>query len=157
MAKLRQNASIRALALEFLILTASRTVEALGARFEEFDLQHEFWTVPAPRMKGYEQHRVPLCTRAVEIVEEMAQFRLNDFVFPGMKPDRPLSDMALLTLLRELRPGITTMASEALSRTGRTKKQISQTSCLRRHWHTSRQTRSAWRMREATYCNNAGA
>ena len=108
MDKLRQNASIRALALEFLILTASRTVEALGARFEEFDLQHELWTVPASRMKGYEQHRVPLCTRAVEIVKEMAHLRLNDFVFPGMRPDRPLSNMALLTLLRELRPGITT-------------------------------------------------
>ena len=60
MAKLRQNASIRARTLEFLILTASRTVETLGARFEEFDLQGELWTVPASRMKGHQQHRVPL-------------------------------------------------------------------------------------------------
>ena len=108
MARLRQNASIRARALEFLILTASRTVEALGARFEEFDLQRELWTVPASRMKGHQQHRVPLCMRAAEIVKEMAELRLNDFVFPGMKAGRPLSDMALLTLLRELHPGITT-------------------------------------------------
>ncbi len=108
MARLRQNASIRARALEFLILTASRTGEALGARFEEFDLRREVWTVPASRMKGDEQHRVPLCIRAVEIVKEMAEIRLNDFVFPGMKLGRSLSDMALLMLLRQIRPGITT-------------------------------------------------
>ena len=108
MASLRQKASIRARALEFLILTASRTGETLGARFEEFDLPRKLWTVPASRMKGAEQHRVPLCVRAVEIVREMAEVRLNEFVFPGMKLGSPLSDMALLVLLRQIRPGITT-------------------------------------------------
>ena len=59
-------------------------------------------------MKSDEQHRVPLCARAVEIVKEMADIRLNQFVFPGIKLGRPLSDMALLMLLRQFRPGITT-------------------------------------------------
>jgi hypothetical protein len=82
--------------------------EARGARFDEIDLEARLWTLPAARMKGGKLHRVPLSPRAVAIVKEMAAIRLNDFVFPSIKRDKPLSDTALLLLLRDLHPGITT-------------------------------------------------
>ena len=107
MSELRQRGGIGARALEFTILTAARTGEALGARFYEFDLDRKLWTVPASRMKGGREHRVPLSSKAIDVVKEMALIRLNDFVFPGMKQGRSLSDMALLMLLRDLRPSLT--------------------------------------------------
>jgi integrase len=108
MAKLRDTTSISARALEFTILTAARTGEALGATFDEFDLKGRVWTVPAPRMKGGIEHRVPLSPRAVAIVREMAEAKHSAHLFPGIKSGRPLTDMALLMLLRDLRPGVTT-------------------------------------------------
>lgn len=107
MGDLRARAGIATRALEFVILTACRTKEGLGARFEEIDLRARLWTVPVERMKGGKEHRVPLSARAIAIVKERGEIRINDFVFPGMKPGRQLSDMALLMLLRSLRPGIT--------------------------------------------------
>ena len=102
MAKVRGRESIEAFALEFMILTASRIGEALGARWEEIDLEAKLWTVPAERMKGGEQHKVPLSSRAVVIVREMAKTRLNEFVFPGMKQGRPLSDSGIRKLVSQL-------------------------------------------------------
>ena len=102
MAELREETSISARALEFLILTASRTGETLGARFDEIDFAARMWTIPAERMKAARDHRVPLVPRAVDIVKEMAAVRQNEFVFPGMKPGRSLSQTALLMLLRRL-------------------------------------------------------
>ena len=94
--------------------------------------------------------------RAAEIVKEMAELRLNDFVFPGMKPVRPLSDMALLTLLRELRPGITTHGFRSTFKDWANEKTNFPDFLSRRHWRTFRQTRSAERMHEATCYNSAG-
>ena len=108
MGSLRARSGITPRALEFVILTASRTGEALGARFDEIDVEGALWTVPAERMKSAREHRVTLSPRAIAIVQEMEAIRLNEYVFPGMKQGRSLSDMALLMLLRELRPGITT-------------------------------------------------
>ena len=65
---LRQREALAALALEFLILTAARTSEVLGAHWKEIDLNLNIWTVPAQRMKGGREHRVPLSRRAVEIL-----------------------------------------------------------------------------------------
>jgi integrase len=65
MQELRAKDGISARALELTILTASRTNEVLGARFDEFDLDARLWTVPAERMKGGREHRVPLSPRAV--------------------------------------------------------------------------------------------
>ncbi len=59
-------------------------------------------------MKAGKEHRVPLSPRAIAIIKEMADIRMNEFVFPGMKQGRSLSDMALLMLLRDLRPGVVT-------------------------------------------------
>jgi integrase len=108
MAELREHTSIAARALEFTILTVARTGESLGARWPEIDLAQRMWVVPPERMKMARAHRVPLSPRAVEILEEMVEVRRNEFVFAGQKLGRPLSNMALLMLLRGLRPGVTT-------------------------------------------------
>jgi integrase len=83
MAALRSQEGIGARAFEFLILTAARTGEVIGARWEEFDLGQKVWTVPAERMKGGKEHRVPLSGPALAIIEEMQRARESDFVFPG--------------------------------------------------------------------------
>jgi integrase len=106
-AELRSHTSISARALEFAILTAARSGEVLGARWDEIDLKRRIWVVPGERMKGGKEHRVPLAPRAVEILNEVAEIQINEFVFFGTKQGRSLSYMALLMLLRDLRPGIT--------------------------------------------------
>lgn len=98
--KLIERPGSSALALRFLILTAVRTSEVLGARWKEIDMDAAVWTIPAERMKGDREHRVPLSPAALDVLREAAKFKLNDFVFPGQKPGRPLSNMALLMLLR---------------------------------------------------------
>ena len=65
----------------------------------EIDFGARLWTIPEDRMKAGKPHRVPLSDAAVEILEKMRGVQQGDFVFPGMKPGRPLSNMALLTLL----------------------------------------------------------
>lgn len=94
----RNGASVRA--LEFTILTAARTNESLGSRFDEIDRRTRLWTVPADRMKGNREHNVPLCDRALAIVDEMSALRISPYIFPGMKKNEPLSDMAMLELVR---------------------------------------------------------
>jgi integrase len=98
-AKLAEFAAPHALALEFLILTAARSNEVLGALWEEIDVDARVWTIPAGRMKAGVEHRVPLSARAVEIVEKQAAIRSNEFIFPGHRNGRPLS-AASLRLLR---------------------------------------------------------
>jgi integrase len=83
MAELSQSETIQSLALQYLILTAARSGEVLGARWAEIDLDAKVWTVPATRMKSGREHRVPLSARAVEILEKLAETRWNDLVFPG--------------------------------------------------------------------------
>jgi integrase len=107
MQELRARDGISARALEFTILTASRTGEAMGARWEEINLEQRMWMVAADRMKSGREHRVPLARRAIAIIKEMTSIRQNDFVFPGWKLGRPLSNMALLMLLRDMRSGLT--------------------------------------------------
>jgi integrase len=70
MEKLRLQEGNAARALEFCILTVSRTSEVLGARAAEIDLREKLWTVPEDRMKGAKEHRVPLCLRALELAEK---------------------------------------------------------------------------------------
>jgi integrase len=92
-----------ALALEFLILTAARSNEVIGARWDEMDLKAKVWTVPAVRMKAGREHRVPLSARAVAILEKAAESRAGVYVFPGpakgADKDRTLSPNALRALL----------------------------------------------------------
>ena len=99
---LHQNTSVSTLALEFLILTAARTGEVIGAKWDEVDLQTAIWTVPASRMKAKREHRVPLTARSVEILNSIKPFRNGDFVFPGRKKGVGLSNMALEAVLRRM-------------------------------------------------------
>jgi integrase len=103
---LHEHDGIAALALEFLILTAARTGEVIGARWSEIDLLDKTWTVPAARMKAHRKHRVPLSPRVLAILREMQELRSGDnpdaFVFPGRKPGLALSNMAFLMLLRRM-------------------------------------------------------
>jgi integrase len=107
MVALQGREGIAPRALEFAILTAARSGEVFGASWGEFDLEARVWTVPAARMKAGRVHRVPLSARAVEILREMQQKRLSDFVFPGTKPGRPLSVMALEMVLRRMKVDVT--------------------------------------------------
>jgi len=99
---LRGRKEDAALALQFVILTASRTNEALRATWDEIDFANKTWTVPADRMKAGREHRVPLSRSALAILQRMQAVRIGDFVFAGAKIGRPLSDMSLLMLLRRL-------------------------------------------------------
>jgi integrase len=102
---LRAQEGVAAQALEFLILTAARTGEVIGARWDEVDLSDRVWVVPAARMKARREHRVPLAAEAVSILEHLQQARESDFVFPGGKKAQPLSNMAMLALLRRMGRG----------------------------------------------------
>jgi integrase len=106
---LREQNGIAARALEFLVLTASRTNETLEATWDEIQWDPELWAIPAERMKGTRDHRVPLTPSAIQLVSEMADIKLNEFIFPGTKPGRPLSNMALLTLLKRMGYGHVTV------------------------------------------------
>lgn len=101
-ADLRGMQSTSARALEFLILTAARTNEVLGMKWIELDDDYQVWTVPASRMKAKKEHRVPLSTRAREIVLMMRKQSTGDYIFEGDKPGCPLSGMALLMMLRRM-------------------------------------------------------
>ena len=98
--RLHENGSVSALALEFLILNASRTSEVLLAQWSEIDFNQSVWTIPWLRMKAKKEHRVPLSGRSVDILKTMSAFGKEGFIFPGRKVNRPLSNMALEVLLR---------------------------------------------------------
>ena len=93
-----------AAALEFLILTAARTSEVIYARWTEVDLKNHVWIVPAERMKGGCEHRVPLSTAATTVLKRTKQLN-GEYVFPGRTPDSPLSNMALLMTLGRMNHG----------------------------------------------------
>ncbi len=98
--KLTEHTGFAALAFRLLILTACRTNEVLGARWDEIDMDAGVWTIPGERMKGGREHRVPLSPAALDVLREAEKVKLNGFVFPGQKRGKPLSNMALLMLLR---------------------------------------------------------
>jgi integrase len=104
---LREQEGIAARAFEFTILTAARTGETIGARWNELDLLDKTWTVPAARIKAGREHRVPLSSRALTILQEMQAHRHADdaFVFPGGKPGKPLWNATFLMLLRRMGRG----------------------------------------------------
>lgn len=103
MVRLRESGSVSALCLEFTILTAARSGEAMGACWSEFDLERGIWTVPKERMKAGREHRVPLTVRTREILAGLSEARRSELVFPGTKPARPLSNMALEMLMRRMK------------------------------------------------------
>jgi integrase len=102
-AKLRNRQSMVAMALELCILTAARSGEILGMRWTEVDLDNKLWTVPADRMKAGREHRVPLSAPAIAILKKLKEVRQGEFVFPGQKPGKPLSNMAMEMVLRPMK------------------------------------------------------
>lgn len=90
-------------AFEFMILTATRTGEVVGARWEEIDTQSKTWTIPAARIKASREHRIPLSQRCLELLERAkANADGGPFVFPGRSSKAPLSNMVFLMMLRRM-------------------------------------------------------
>jgi integrase len=109
MVELEKEDGVAALAFRFTILTAARTGEVIGAQWSEIDVNAAVWTVPAARMKGGKEHRVPLSDSALAVLEEAAKLRptggTDGPVFPGGKGGKGaagLSNMAMLVLLRRM-------------------------------------------------------
>lgn len=102
MRELSKLETVSARALELLILTATRTSEALNATWQEFDLDNKVWTIPPDRMKAGREHRIPLSDSVMRILRLMHAARVNDFVFPGMRANKPLSNMTLSKVLRSI-------------------------------------------------------
>jgi integrase len=104
--KLREFKGVSSLALEFMILTATRTGEVRGAKWQEIDLDNKVWTIPDDRMKTGKEHRVPLCLRAINILNGFKSNRdPQDFIFIGGKIGKGLSDGAMLVLLKKMNIG----------------------------------------------------
>ena len=83
--ELRQKSGPPSRALEFAILTATRSNETLGARWDEIDLDQKVWTIPPSRMKSGREHRVPMSDSAMAVIAQMATIRMSDFIFPGRR------------------------------------------------------------------------
>jgi integrase len=103
-AALREQEGVAARALEFTILTAARTGETTGGSRAEINPAAKVWTIPAARMKAGREHRVPLPPRALTIIDDMVATDAK-FVFPGGKLGKPLSNMAMTTVLRRMDRG----------------------------------------------------
>jgi integrase len=106
MSDLRDRQGTAAKALLFTILTVARSDETISMRGDEIDMAAKLWTVPPERMKGEREHRVPLSEPALAIIREMIPAGPESigrkYVFRGAKPGRPLSNMAMLELIRRM-------------------------------------------------------
>jgi len=103
MTALKKSTGTSSRALEFLILSATRTSEALGAKWSEIDLNKGVWTIPAERMKAEIEHRVPLSDAVLALLNDLPRIDGNEHVFPGMKRGRSLSNMACLKVLERMK------------------------------------------------------
>lgn len=101
MAELEGREGAAALALQFLILTASRTSEVLMATWKEVRLADALWLVPSDRMKAKREHRVPLSPAALTILQRArSEQKTSDFIFPSANPDKPMSNAAMTAVLK---------------------------------------------------------
>jgi integrase len=107
MGKLRGHEGVSVLCLEFVILTACRSGEALNATWDEIDMARGGFVIPGSRMKARKEHRVPLSASALAVLEKAKKKRHSDYVFPGVRSGKPMSDMSLTMLLRRLQKGST--------------------------------------------------
>lgn len=107
MAQFMQNLAtqegISRFALEFLILTAARTNEVIKATWDEVDFPAKTWIIPAERMKAGREHCVPLSEQAMRLVRHLRQVTPGEYIFPGMRVNTPLSNMAMLQLLKRMK------------------------------------------------------
>lgn len=93
-------------AIQLLMLTAVRSGEVRGARWDEFDMDKAIWTIPAQRMKGEKPHRVPLSRQALELIDALPRIS-DELLFPTPRRDVVMSDNALQYALKSMFPGIT--------------------------------------------------
>jgi integrase len=100
MAELARRAGMGARCLEFTILTAARSGEAIGARWSEIDLAARTWTIPAERMKAGRSHVVPLSDRVLELLGMLP--RSSELLFGGARAGRPICDVAMTMVLRRM-------------------------------------------------------
>ena len=101
MTLIRTHTCLSASALEFTILTATRSMEVIKAKWSEINLEARVWTIPAERMKSGREHRVPLSVQAVAILERMQKIRQQgDYVFPGTKHGKSMSDHTMLMFIK---------------------------------------------------------
>lgn len=109
MVEIRKRKSLTSRALELTILTAARTQEIMGAQWNEFDLDAGIWVVPAARMKMEKEHRVPLVPAVVELLRSLPIIDNSAFLFPGLRGNDHMSNMAMLMFLKRdlARPGLT--------------------------------------------------
>jgi integrase len=99
---LRNQEGISARGLEFLILTAGRTGEIIKATWDEVELDKAMWVIAADRMKAEKEHRVPLSSAALKVLSGLKETAQSDFIFPGMRLNTSLSNMAFLQLLKRM-------------------------------------------------------
>ncbi|GJL72976.1 MAG: phage integrase [Nitrosomonas sp.] len=103
MQQLRKLPGYAAAAVEFIILTAVRTRELRGAVWSEIDLDKRVWTLSAERMKYKRRgHIVPLSDAAIDVIHRMQEMRISDYIFPGVKEDKPISEGAMLDVLKPM-------------------------------------------------------
>ncbi len=103
MEALRAMPGTGSLAMQLIILTATRTSEVIEAKWAEFDLEAGLWVIPKDRMKGFREHRVPLSKQALAVLAQVKwDNKTSEFVFPGVKLDRPISNMTCLAALKRM-------------------------------------------------------
>lgn len=102
MVDLREQAGVAARAVEFAILTATRSGEVRGATWAEIDLENGVWIIPPERMKAKKEHRVPLSAKALDLLKKQKADYPGNLVFPGRDEGKPLSDMSLTAVLRRM-------------------------------------------------------
>ena len=102
MQQLRIQPGIGAAALQFSILTAARSGEVRGALWSEINMAERLWLIPGDRMKAGREHRIPLSDAAMAVLERMKAIHVSDYLFPGVKQDKPLSDMSLTATLKRM-------------------------------------------------------
>ena len=90
------------LAIELLVLTATRSGEVRLAVWDEVDIAAKTWTIPAERMKMKEEHVIPLSHRALQVLRQAKALSADGIIFPGMRQGRPMSDMTMSKLVKDL-------------------------------------------------------
>lgn len=103
MKALRAMPGAASLATQLIILTATRTSEVIEAKWSEFDLDARVWVIPRTRMKGFREHRIPLSPQAVAVLHQIKwENHASDYVFPNARLEKPISNMACLSVLKRM-------------------------------------------------------
>jgi integrase len=107
MTELRARNGVAPLALQWTILTATRTNEAINARWSDIDMETKTWIIPGARMKSGRPHKVPLSDAALAILDKLPREKGNPYLFPGGRRGKGISNMAMLKAIKQLRSDVT--------------------------------------------------